>query len=195
MSAAVRMHRAAVLVFRDGATKRAQRHRFDVVAGEGAVILHAAMPALTIRPARPAEAARLTAIAFASKRDWGYPAKWLAAWAPRLTVTSAYIREHAVFVARAGRRLRGFYALVETPKYWELDHFWIHPDAIGQGIGRRLFTHARAYVDRRGPRVLRIIADPNAVGFYQRMGAHRMGTVAAPIGRLKRRLPRLEVRL
>jgi ribosomal protein S18 acetylase RimI-like enzyme len=153
------------------------------------------MPGVTIRPARPADAARLTAIAFAAKRDWGYPAAWLAAWTPQLTVTSAYIRTHSVFVARGTRGLCGFGALVETPRYWDLDHFWVHPDSMGRGVGRRLFRHLLRYVERRGPRMLRIVADPNAVGFYQRMGARRTGTVAAPIGRVKRWLPRLVIPL
>jgi ribosomal protein S18 acetylase RimI-like enzyme len=153
------------------------------------------MSALTIRPAGPRDAARLTAIAVASKSDWGYPREWIAAWTPQLTVTPAYIREHAVFVALTGRRIRGFSALVHTARYWDLDHFWIHPDAMGRGIGRRLFTHTIGYLTDREPPVLRIIADPNAVGFYQRMGARRAGSVAAPIGRLRRRLPRLELRL
>jgi ribosomal protein S18 acetylase RimI-like enzyme len=153
------------------------------------------MPAPTIRPARPADAARLSAIALASKRDWGYPARWMAEWARQLTVTPDYIRHHTVFVIRAAGRLRGFCALVEHPQRWELDHFWIHPEAMGQGLGRLLFTHALRYVGRRGPRLLRIVADPNAVGFYQRMGARRAGTVSAPVAGLERRLPRLTVRL
>jgi GNAT superfamily N-acetyltransferase len=152
------------------------------------------MPALTIRAARGADALRLTAIAFASKRDWGYPEQWLAAWRPQLTVTPAYIREHVVFVIRVGPRLRGFYALAERPRHWDLDHFWIHPDAMGRGLGRRLFTHAVRYVKRRGPLLLSIVADPNAAGFYQRMGARPAGTVSAPIAGIKRRLPRLELR-
>jgi GNAT superfamily N-acetyltransferase len=117
----------------------------------------------------------------------------LDAWRPQLTVTSAYIREHVVFVIREGPRLRGFYALVERPRYWELDHFWIHPDAMGRGLGRRLFAHAVRCVKRRGPLLLSIVADPNAAGFYQRMGARPAGTVSPPIAGITRRLPRFEV--
>jgi ribosomal protein S18 acetylase RimI-like enzyme len=153
------------------------------------------MPRLTIRPASPRDAARLTAIALAAKRDWGYPEKWLAAWTDQLTLTPAYIRDHPVFVARTARRLRGFCALVEHPRFWDLDHFGIHPDSMGQGIGRRLFARALDHVRSRGPRVLRIVSDPNAAGFYQRMGARRAGSVPAPVAGIKRRLPRFEVRV
>jgi GNAT superfamily N-acetyltransferase len=153
------------------------------------------MPRLTIHPASPRNAARLTAIALAAKRDWGYPEKWLAAWTAELTVTPAYIRAHTVFVARGAGRLRGFCALVEHPGFWDLDHFWIHPGSMGQGIGRRLFARALDHVRSRGPQMLRIVSDPNAVGFYQHLGARRVGTVPAPIAGVKRRLVRLEVRL
>ena len=153
------------------------------------------MPRLTIMPARPRDAARLTAIAFAAKRDWGYPEQWLAAWTEDLTVTPAYIRDHTVFVAGSAGRLRGFCALVEHPRVWDLDHLEIHPDSMGRGIGRRLFAHALDHVRSRGPRVLRIVSDPNAVGFYQHLGARRVGSVPAPVVGVKRRLPRLEIHL
>jgi ribosomal protein S18 acetylase RimI-like enzyme len=153
------------------------------------------MPDIAIRRARPADAGRLSRLAMASKRDWGYSRQWLEAWAAQLTVTPDYVQSHAVYLLRTGNRLSGFYALVQGPRFWELDHFWIHPDAMGRGLGRRLLRHAVRHLRRHGARRLRIAADPNAVGFYQRMGANRIGSVAAPVGRVKRRLPWLELRI
>jgi GNAT superfamily N-acetyltransferase len=153
------------------------------------------MARLTIRQAHPEEADRLTAIALAAKRDWGYPDAWIAEWTPQLTLTPAYVREHAVFLALEGGGPVGFCALVEEPTCWVLDHLWVHPDAMGNGVGRGLFTHALEHLRDRGPRVLRIDADPNAVGFYERMGATRVGSVPAPVAGTARELPRLELGL
>lgn len=152
------------------------------------------MPSAMIRPARPDEAAALSAIALAAKRDWGYPDAWIAEWTPQLTLTAAYLGANPVFVAADGGTPVGFCALVEHPDHWELDHLWIHPRAMGRGLGRRLFARVLEHARARGPRLLRVDADPNAAGFYQRMGANRVGTVPAPVAGTARELPRLELR-
>ena len=46
---------------------------------------------------------------------------------------------------------------------------------IGQGVGKRLFWHAVEESRQRGYRTLQLEADPNAVGFYEKMGLHRIG--------------------
>jgi len=48
---------------------------------------------------------------------------------------------------------------------------------MGRGAGRALFDAALAWTRARGRRRLMIAADPNAVGFYRRLGAVEAGTV------------------
>ncbi len=52
---------------------------------------------------------------------------------------------------------------------------WVEPDAMGNGHGRRLFEHAVAIARSLGATALELDADPNAVGFYERMGMERIG--------------------
>ena len=139
---------------------------------------------VTIRRAKPAHARRLTDIAHAAKAHWRYPARWLRLWRADLTVTSAFIRAHPVFYARRGRRIAGFYALSRDGGKFELEHFWVDPDEMGAGVGAKLFRHVLATIRSAGGHALRIASDPNAEGFYQRMGARRVGRVAStPKGR------------
>ena len=74
-----------------------------------------------------------------------------------------------------------------------LDHFWVHPDWIGHGLGRALFDHACTKAQRLGSRTLRVIADPHAEAFYQHMGLIRIGAVPSLIP--GRELPVLELSL
>jgi GNAT superfamily N-acetyltransferase len=53
----------------------------------------------------------------------------------------------------------------------ELEHLWVSPEHIGTGIGRALFDHAVRRAAALGATTLSIEADPNAEGFYRRMGA------------------------
>lgn len=54
---------------------------------------------------------------------------------------------------------------------WELDAFFVHPDFIGHGIGRKLFKTTIELLKNRGCKELRILSDPQAQPFYEAMGA------------------------
>ena len=146
---------------------------------------------MKIRPARTTDAPRLSALARAAKRHWGYPDEWLRLWDPELTVTADTIRRQHVFCAEEGDSIVGFYAVSAAGPAAELEHMWIEPRSFGRGIGSRLLAHALDQAATRGIRSLRIASDPNAEGFYVRRGARRIGTVpSTPEGR---HLPLLEV--
>ncbi|MFJ2031853.1 GNAT family N-acetyltransferase [Streptosporangium sp. NPDC087985] len=69
---------------------------------------------------------------------------------------------------------------------------FVEPDAIGQGVGRRLFEHATATAANLGFARLTIDADPNAEPFYLAMGATQIG--ATPSGSIPgRMLPLLAI--
>jgi GNAT superfamily N-acetyltransferase len=103
-----------------------------------------------------------------------------------------YLNENLIFVGEMDNRVVGFYALVQEIGSLELDHFWIHPDFMGQGIGRALFNHAISQAKIISPESdLKIISDPNAESFYLHMGALRTGTVSTDWGEMTRTLPLL----
>lgn len=148
---------------------------------------------VTIRPAGPDDAEAMTRIAHQAKRHWGYADELIELWRPDLTVTRSFIDSHPVFLAVRGADLLGFYALSNEGDVFELEHMWVDPIHIGRGIGAALFTHAVATVVSFGGSVLEIASDPNAQGFYERMGAVRTGAVPSrPEGRV---LPRLSFRI
>jgi hypothetical protein len=93
--------------------------------------------ALVIRRARPADAPRLSALAHAAKRHWGYPARWMRLWRDDLTVSPAFIRRHPVYCARRGRALVGFYALSGAAPAFALEHMV----PLDGGASPRIGTH------------------------------------------------------
>jgi GNAT superfamily N-acetyltransferase len=73
---------------------------------------------------------------------------------------------------------------------------WMRPEHMGTGVGRALFTHAKQRAEERGAQSLELSADPNAEGFYARMGAKRIGEIPAGMtGREDRTLPRMRISL
>jgi GNAT superfamily N-acetyltransferase len=148
---------------------------------------------IKIRRSSPDEAATLTTIALEAKRHWGYPEHWIRHWESDLTVTADFIRDNHVYVAVVEGEVCGFYALCVSGEKAELEHMWVRPECIGKGIGKELFLDAMERAAALEVRDVEISADPNAAGFYERIGATQIGEVDSPIDGQARKLPRLKI--
>jgi GNAT superfamily N-acetyltransferase len=151
--------------------------------------------AIQIRRALPSEAAALTMLAHAAKRHWGYPEDWIKSWQTELTITPAFISGNEVFVAVIDETIAGCCALVVSDGLAELEHMWIDPQHMRQGVGRILFEHVARRAAQLGFTALELSADPNAEQFYERMGAERIGDVPADVAGQSRVLPRMRAAL
>ena len=130
---------------------------------------------MRIREALAEEAPALTEIAQNAKRHWGYPEHWIKHWQDDLTISAEFVAANQVFVAETEGELLGFYALVFRNDKAELDHMWVAPEHIGSGVGKELFIHAMQTAAAQNISEVEILADPNAEGFYRKMGAYRVG--------------------
>ena len=146
-----------------------------------------------IRPAAANEASALTNIALEAKRYWGYPEHWIKHWESDLTISSDFIVDNHVYVAEDNGKIQGFYALIVTGEKAELDHMWVTPAAIGTGVGKALFLDAMERAAELKVNAVEISADPNAAGFYRRMGATQVGETDASFDGVTRKLPRLKI--
>jgi GNAT superfamily N-acetyltransferase len=142
--------------------------------------------------ARPENAETLTEIAHAAKRHWGYPEQWIESWRDTLTIRPEFIASNVAYCAIEDAQPVGFYLLTSESDGLHLDHLWIVPPSMGRGIGRALFEHAVEEARKGGHRRLRIEADPNAEGFYECMGARRVGVNLTRIENQPRELPLLQ---
>lgn len=145
--------------------------------------------------AGPADAARLSQIAHAAKSYWGYPARWIEQWHNQLTIAPTYIHAEEVWNAHCEDSILGFYALTGSGATLRLDNLWIMPVSIGQGIGSRLFRHAMQRAIALGATAVEIESDPNAEGFYQKMGASTIGEVGYEMEGSRRTLPLMRMDL
>lgn len=149
-----------------------------------------------IRRAREEDATTLTQIALDAKRHWGYPEHWIKHWEADLTVSPEFIRDNHVYAFEREGYVLGFYALCvaeDKGNKAELEHMWVTPSAIGTGIGKELFLDAMERAAAIEVREIEISADPNAAGFYERMGASQIGETDGSIDGQVRKLPRLRI--
>ena len=145
-----------------------------------------------IRHAETEDAHILTAISFRSKGYWGYPEEFYEIWRGELTITSGYIQANDVFVYEHKGEVMGYYSIVELKNdlyvsgiklekgFW-LEHMFVDPPHIETGIGTQLFTHLQERCGCRGIERLGILADPNARGFYEKMGCAYQGEYPSTI--------------
>jgi GNAT superfamily N-acetyltransferase len=150
---------------------------------------------LEVRRAGPEDAGALGRVAFAAKGHWGYPGRWMELWRPGLEVSPAFVRDNEVYVAVSGEEPVGFYAIIGGGRGLHLEHLWVLPAWIGTGLGRRLFEHAMRRAHELGTRTVTIESDPNAEGFYQKMGARRAGENVYELEDKERALPVMVVEL
>jgi GNAT superfamily N-acetyltransferase len=144
---------------------------------------------MEIHRAKSEDAATLTEIAFVAKRHWGYPEAWIQAWRDILTIQPEFIARNETYVACLDGQTVGFYALVNRNDRGSLEHLWVLPSAMGQGIGRALFSHAVERAKALGLKTIEIESDPNAEKFYQQMGARRVSVNITELDGQTRALP------
>ena len=126
---------------------------------------------VVIRPARVGEGARLKEIAVGAKGFWGYQPDKVREWADRGDFTPERLRELIVFVADSGGGAIGWCSLIPKDEVGWLEDLWIDPGWIGQGVGSLLFRQAADQARKLGAKRLEWEAEPNAIGFYEKMGA------------------------
>lgn len=134
-----------------------------------------------IRSAKKEDAEILTKISYKSKGYWNYPQEYFEIWNNELTISPDYIERNEVFVFELGGTVVGYYSLVELPEdiefsgiilekgFW-LEHMFIEPENIGNGIGTKMFDHLRKRCLSKGINKLGILADPHSRWFYEKMG-------------------------
>jgi GNAT superfamily N-acetyltransferase len=127
-----------------------------------------------IRPADPREGERLRGIAIASKGHWGYERDRVRRWAAAGDFSPAGLGTKEVFVAEIDGQAVAWAAMIPQGDVCRLEDLWVEPASIGTGIGTQLFVHCVERARELGATRLEWEAEPNAIGFYERMGARHL---------------------
>jgi GNAT superfamily N-acetyltransferase len=128
---------------------------------------------VTLRRAIPADTASLRAL-MATSNGYERPAAraMIVAYAETWSVPEG---PHEVWLVEDGGAIMGFFALIPHGADLELDLFFTANDAQGTGVGRRLFAAMEDRARALGSSCVIISSNPEAAGFYRRMGAVDVG--------------------
>lgn len=146
---------------------------------------------LSVRKATLADLEVLNQIAVDSKKHWGYPAAWMEAWSDALRIVPQHLETQSVLKLIVDGTVIGHCAVQVHETHYEVQHLWIVPQYMGKGYGKLLLGMSLWHtVEQHQP--IQVVADPNAVSFYQKQGFRTVGQVESyPDGRF---LPLMEFR-
>ena len=122
---------------------------------------------------RPEDLATASALGIRSKASWGYAPSAMAIFRRELTLDADALRAClAAKVAIRENKMAGYFTLKSSGSTAvELEHMFVDPDFFRSGIGTQLFRLAVGVAREHKATEIQLISDPNAVGFYQKMGA------------------------
>ena len=121
-----------------------------------------------------------------AKRYWGYSDKLMDIWLPDLLIIPEDLTSRTFWLMKAQEEMVGVFSLSSlSDGVFELEDFWLAPSAMGKGLGRKMFQFIINHLKSVEAIKLVIVSDPNAEGFYQKMGATRVELVnSKPEGRV-----------
>lgn len=117
-----------------------------------------------------------------SKSYWGYDEAFINKFMEKLRITPNHFEKSTIFLLHVDNELAGFYNfLINEGDVLELDNFFIHPNHIGKGLGRKLWDACCKTSKKFGKTEFIIWSDPHAGHFYLRMGCEKIGVRESPV--------------
>jgi len=146
---------------------------------------------MILRDARPEERAGLEALQRRASLMWDDDRAFLLANPDVIELPLAHIQAGFVRVIEADGLALGFCVLLPRAGDALLEGLFVEPDYWRHGAGRALLEDAAIRADAMGLAALEVIANHNALGFYERLGFVVTGlaqTQFGPAQRLRRAL-------
>jgi GNAT superfamily N-acetyltransferase len=138
---------------------------------------------VSIRQANPPDIERLRVIyRLASLSNEG-DREALLAHPEVLELSGAAINEGRTRVAvKPGGDIVGFATIAISGAAAELEDLFVEPESMGRGVGRELILDTAARARSIGARRMEVMANPHALGFYEKLGFIRDGDAQTQFG-------------
>ena len=139
--------------------------------------------ATTIRPAQVSERDALEGLQRRSSLHGPMYRGQLAAHPDAIELRLEQITGGLVRVAEQNGAIVGFAVLLERCEdACELDGLFVEPDRMRAGVGRQLMEDATRIARKRGATRIDVVANPQAVAFYEAVGFIRVGEAQTRFG-------------
>jgi len=142
------------------------------------------MSDIVIRAALAAERSSLEALQWRASLANPGDRDALLAHPDAIVLPVEQIADGQVFVAERDGAIVGFAAiLARADGDAELDALFVEPSLWKKGVGRLLVEHSASAARARASRILHVVGNPHAEGFYTACGFRTTGAVETRFGR------------
>jgi len=139
------------------------------------------MRPLRFVPARPEHAQALRLLAHDSEAHWGFSEEFMEQFDRTFNITAGFIAENPVYAAFEGESPLAFWGLRQDGEGWELEYFYVAQESLGAGYGRQMWLHLTQWCARQGIAGFHFVTSPQAIGFYEKMGAGQDGVTRSAL--------------
>ena len=131
---------------------------------------------LTFRRVMPEDLLILNQLIREGKAYWGYPEAGIDRFMDQFGISDiSYFKKSFGFILESSEGVIGTYIFSSDESGPMLDHLFLNTQFIGQGYGRQLWDHCVESARKKGWELFTFWADPNALEFYEHMGAIKIG--------------------
>ncbi|HHU0101942.1 TPA: GNAT family N-acetyltransferase [Legionella pneumophila] len=129
---------------------------------------------------------KINALMYRSKSYWGYEREFMDKFMRLFQMTKEYLEKNTVKLFYISEHEQcnksiGFYSFSVSPKEIELDNFFIDPDYIGKGFGKKMWSTMIEDFKLIGVSRFTLWSDPGAEPFYKKMGCIKIGVKKSPM--------------
>jgi GNAT superfamily N-acetyltransferase len=136
----------------------------------------------------------LNNIAFLSESHWGHDKNMMAVFKEEYRLTQEYLKNNKVFNMMLGGNIIGFYAFNMTQEIPELEYFYLKPEYIGMGYGRKLWDEAIEFCKNNKIKTFVFVAGSEVKKYYLKMGAEVIKTLPSRLD-AKRKIYKFEMKI
>jgi len=141
------------------------------------------MPDIVIRPALQTERSSLEALQWRASLANPGDRDSLLANPDAIALPDEQIADGHVLVAQLDGVIVGFAAVLPRPDgNAELDALFVEPSLWKRGVGRLLVDHCADLARGRASRLLHVVGNPHAEGFYAACGFRTTGAIETRFG-------------
>lgn len=123
----------------------------------------------------------LNRIAFNSESYWGHDKSMMEIFKKEYRLTQEYLKNNKVFNMVLDGNIIGFYAFNLTQEILELEYFYLKPEYIGKGYGRKLWNEAVKFCKNNKIEEFIFVAGSEVKSYYLKMGAEVIKTLPSKL--------------
>lgn len=131
----------------------------------------------------------LRSIAYYSEKYWGYSDSFMEMFEKEFNITDEFVEKYPTYIGIEKNSPVCFWGIIDNENEYELEFFYVEEKKIGSGYGKAMWKHMVDWCKNHEVKSLHFVTSPQAVGFYERMGASVRGVSYSSID--GREIPRL----